>query len=203
MAIRRGLWIAGLLAASLGSAIAGVHVSSAASTRTVVGASTIDSTYSCAVRKQHYVDFNAGVSFTPANSKPAPGFLVLTTVTKTIKKNGTVENISQVSLQAVKNSLRIDKSTCRRVQQQISLKPKGLGGSPETATPTFNQYINARCTTAARVLVRLQLQTTNGTPTHALLAVRNENAKSRKVALYNWSPRKITAYLGNSCVDTG
>jgi hypothetical protein len=197
----RGLVIVGLLAASFGAAAIGVNASPAASNRASARSSTIDSTYSCGVRRQHYVDINAGVSFTPANSQHQPGFLVLTTVVKTIKKNGTVENISQVSLQSVKDSLRIDKSTCHRVTKQISLKPKGLPGGAETATPSFREYVNARCKTAVRkVLVRLQVTIKNGTPTHAKLAIRNENAKNKPVALYSWSARKISAYLGN-CVD--
>jgi hypothetical protein len=33
--------------------------------------------------------------------------------------------------------------------------------------------------------------------------MRNENAKNRPVAFYTWSPRKITAYTANNCVETG
>lgn len=198
---RQGIWLVGLLAAALGaSAAVGVHESSAAQARTTVGASTIDATYSCPVSSQHYVDFSANATLPPAQSKPRPGGLFLTTGVRTTRKNGVTTAVAQAALQAVRNSLRIDKRSCRRVAHQIPLKPTGLG-QPEKATPTFRGYINQRCTTAPRVLFRLKVELTAGTPTHALLAVRNDNAKSRPIAFYNWTARKVYAYTGASCVD--
>jgi hypothetical protein len=199
-----GFWILGLLAAAaLGAAAMGVHASSAAPLRGSAAASTIDKTYSCHVRKQHFVDVGGGATIPPANGQPkAPGFLVLTTANKTITRNGTKETLTQVSLQAVKNSLRIDTSACRRVHVRVPLKPKGLDG-PVTATPTFRGHINEQCGTAARVLVHLRLSLTNHTPTHALLAIRNDNAKRRPIAFYNWTARKVSAYTAGSCVDQG
>ena len=95
--------------------------------------------------------------------------------------------------------MRIDKSSCRRVKQQIPLKPKGLTG-PVTVTPKLFGHVSDACgPTAARVLVRLRLNTTAGAPTHALLAVRNDNAKRRPIAFYNWSPEKVSVYTANNC----
>lgn len=199
---RHGIWAVGLLAAALcASAAVGVHASSAAPVRAAARASTIDATYSCRVRREHYVDLSASATLPPAQNRPRPGGLFLTTGARTLKQsNGAVTLVAQMSLQAVKNSLRIDKKSCSRVTHPIPLKPKGLG-QPETATPTFRGYINQRCTTAARVLFRLKVELTAGTPTHALLAVRNDNAKRRSIAFYSWTARKVNAYSGNSCVD--
>ena len=111
--------------------------------------------------------------------------------------------MAQVSLQAKQNSLRIDTGACHRVKKQIPLKPKGLPTPPVTVTPTLRGYDNEQCDTTGRVLVRLQLKSTHHIPTHALMAVRNDNAKSRPIAFYNWNANKVNLYLGKTCVTPG
>ena len=200
MGSRHGVWIAGLLAAALGAAAVGVHASSAAPTGPITHASTFDKTFSCRVRRQHFVNFSASATLPPVNGQRQPGGLYLTTVQKRREQNGATVTLTQVSLSARKNSLRIDMSTCNRVKRQIPLKPKGLPGPAITLTPHHQGYDNERCGTTARVLVRLQFKTTNGAPSHALFAVRNDNAKSRPIAFYNWSPSKVSIYTANNCV---
>jgi hypothetical protein len=202
MGFRHGTWIAGLLAAALGAAAVGVHASSAAPTGPITHASTFDKTFSCRVRRQHFVNLYAGATLPPASgsSQKQPGGLSLTTVQKTREQNGALVTLTQVSLSARKNSLRIDMSTCNRMKRQIPLKPKGLPGPAITLTPHHQGYDNERCGTTARVLVRLQFKTTNRVPSHALFAVRNDNAKSRPIAFYNWSPSKVSIYTANNCV---
>ena len=196
-------WIVGLLAAGLGAAALGAHASSAAPTRVRSGASTIDKTYSCRVRKQHYVDLYASVTLPPAGNRPQRGVLDLTTGARVSRQKGATVEIAQVSLEAVKNSLRIDTKSCRRVSHQIPLRPKGLPGPPTTVTPTLFGHDSERCGSAARVLVRLRAQLTNHTPSRALLAIRNDNAKHRPIGFYNWSPRKVSVYTSNRCVSNG
>lgn len=70
-----------------------------------------------------------------------------------------------------------------------STKPKAAGWG----------FDNERCGAAARVLVRLQFRTTNGVPSHALFAVRNDNAKRRPIAFYNWSADKVSIDTANNC----
>jgi hypothetical protein len=89
------------------------------------------------------------------------------------------------------------------VNKKIALTRKGLSGPPTTATPHLYGHVNMSCGTAAKVLVRFRLTLEAGAPTQALVAMRNENAKNRPVAFYAWSPRKITAYTANNCVETG
>ena len=198
----RGVWIVGLLAATLGAAAVGVHASSAAPTRANTGATTLDKTFSCRVRRAHFVTLTASATIPPANGQPeSPGGLFVTTVKKTRTQNGVQVTLTQFSLSARKNSLRIDTSVCKRVQHQIPLKPKGLSG-PVTVTPHHQGFDNEQCGTAARVLVRLRLTSTASTPTHALLAVRNDNMKRRPIAFYNWSPDKVNVYTGNSCTSS-
>ena len=199
---RRGIWILGLLAAALGAAAVGVHASSAAPTRAASPASTLDKTFSCRVRRQHFVNLSASATLPPVNGQRQPGGLYVTTVQKTHEQNGATVTLTQVSLSARKNSLRIDTAICRRVKHQIPLKPKGLAGPLVTLTPHHQGFDNEQCGTAARVLVRLRLTITAGTPTHALLAVRNDNAKKRPIAFYNWSPDKVNVYTGNSCTSS-
>lgn len=200
---RRGVWILALLLAAASATAVRVHASSAAPAR-AGGRASVDATYSCLVRRQHYVDVVATATLPPVNGQPRPGFLSVTTTTKTITRNGVTSTLTQVGLSSTKNSLRVDTSSCRRVRRQIPLTAKGLPGPPTEATSSFRGFINRRCTTpAARVLVRLQLRTNAGTPTHALLAIRNDDAKSKPIALYNWTPHRLSAYTGRSCVSTG
>ena len=199
---RPGIWILGLLVTALGAAAVGVHASSAVLARAASPASTLDKTFSCRVRRAHFVNFSASATIPPANGQPqAPGGLYVTTVKKTRTQNGVVVTLTQVSLSARKNSLRIDTSVCSRVKHQIPLKPRGLSG-PVTVTPHHQGFDNEQCGTAARVLVRLRLTSTGNTPTHALLAVRNDNAKRRPIAFYNWSPDKVNVYTGSSCTSS-
>ena len=200
---RRGIWIVGLVAAALGAAVLGAHASSAARARAAAGASTLDKTYSCRVRKQHVVNLYASVTLPPADNRPQPGILDVTTGARVSQQNGATVEVAQVSLQSTRNSLRIDTKSCRRVEHRIPLKPKGLPGPPTTVTPSLFGHDSERCGTAARVLVRLRVQSTNHTPSHALLAIRNDNAKRRPIGFYNWSPRKVTAYTANNCVSNG
>lgn len=202
MRLRHRIWFVGLLAAALGAAAVGVHAGSAAPTRATTVTSTIDKTYSCPVRRQHFVELFATVTYPPVNNQPQPGVLALTTVVKTIKENGTTATVTQLSLQARKNSLRIDQKSCRRVKQQIPLTRKGLPGPPLVSTPNRTGNANVRCGTTGRVLFRLRVKLTNGTPIHALLAIRNEKTNNRPIAFYNWSARKVSGYSANSCVAT-
>jgi len=199
----RGIWIVGLLAAALGAAALGAHASSAAPTRAGAGSTTLDKTYSCRVRKQHFVDLYASVTLPPADNRPQPGVLNVTTGARVSQQNGATVEVAQVSLLATKNSLRIDTKSCRRVAHRIPLKPKGLPGPPTTVTPSLFGHDSERCGTAARVLVRLRVQSTNHTPSHALLAIRNDNAKRRPIGFYNWSPRKVSVYTANNCSSNG
>jgi hypothetical protein len=66
-------------------------------------------------------------------------------------------------------------------------------------TPTLSGHDSQQCGTTGRVLVRLRLTTTNHTPTHALLAIRNDNANHRPIAFYNWTPHKVNVYVGKTC----
>jgi len=200
---RRGIWIVGLVAAALGATAVGVHAGAAAPTRGTMSTSTTDATFSCRVRPgQHVVQLYGSVTLASVQSKPQPGVLVLTTGVKTITRNNTTTTVSQVGLRAVKNGLKIDKSSCRRVKQQIPLKPKGLPTPGFTVTPTHQGYDNEQCVTTARVLARIRVQTTNQVPSHALFAIRNEGPHGRPIAFYNWSPSKLTVYPGNSCTSS-
>jgi hypothetical protein len=199
---RRRVWIFGLLAAGVAAGVA-VQASSAAPNRAIGAASTVDATYSCSVASQHTVVLYGGVTLPPANGRAQPGVFALTTGTKSVTKNGTTTTKSQLGFSARKNSLKIDKSSCQRVNKKIALTRKGLSGPPATATPNLYSHVTMNCGTAAKVLVRFRLTLQAGVPTQALVAMRNENAKNRPVAFYDWNPRKITAYTANSCVQTG
>jgi hypothetical protein len=191
--MRRALWIVPLLAAAVGAA---AHASSAAPARAT---STTDVTYSCAVSSERQASL-----FVSATSKDQkhPAILSVTTGVKTKQENGATVTSSQLSVQAAKNGLIIDRSSCRHTKR-IPLKPKGLPGPPSTVTASLRGYDGERCDSAARVVFRLRLTTTGGIPSHALVAIRNDNAKSKAIAFYNWSPKKITEYTGTSCSTMG
>jgi hypothetical protein len=199
--MRRGIWIVGLLAASVAAAAVGAHASSAASSRATIGAATIDGTYSCGVRRAHFILLSGSVTLPPIQNQPQPGVLNLTTVSKTVVKKGATVTVAQLGLSANKSTLHLDKATCSRVKRRVPLKSKGLSGPPETVTPSFQGHLTQRCGTRSRVLVHVRLTSSDGKSTHALLAIRNDDAKHRPVAFWNWSPGKIISYTANSCVD--
>jgi hypothetical protein len=199
---RRGIWISALLAALVAAGVA-LQASSAARSRTTDSAATVDATYSCHVGSQHQVTIYGGVTLPPDNGQRQPGVFALTSNPRSVTKNGTTTTISQVGFSARKNSLRIDKSSCKQVKKQIPLKSKGLSGPPETATPTKYGHLNLRCGAATSVLVRLRITVTAGVPSRALVAVRTVSPKNKPVAFYSWSPQKVSAYSNDSCVDLG
>ena len=193
---RRGV---GLVAVAVSVAVAATvsaYAAPAASTRGREGSRVLDSTYSCRVRTQHYVDVATSVTLAPVQGMQRPAEVWLDTAGKT---SGT-KAIPQVYFQAAKISLKVDKSACRASSRRVPLKP----GLPlyQTVTPSFFGSINVRCT-VTRVLVRLRIEMKGGTPAQALVAIRNDNHKASPVAFLNWSPRKIKGYIGGSCIDTG
>jgi hypothetical protein len=198
---RRHLWIFAVLPAAFAAAVI-VQTSPAALSTATGSASTVDATYACHVGGQNNVVIYGGVTLPPTNGRRQPGVFALTTNPKSVTKNGSTTTVSQIGFGARKNSLRIDKSSCHPVKKQIPLKSKGLSGPPETATPTKYGHLNLRCGTKTTVLVRFRITSKAGIPTQALVAVRN-GVKNEPLAFYSWSPSKIAAYSGNSCVDIG
>lgn len=196
MQLRRGVGVAIVVAAVTVAAAANVGAAPASSTQVV------DRTYSCKVRPARYIDLETSVTLPPANGQPRPGQVRVTTVKKGIQRNGITFYVPQVFFEDKKASLDVDRAACRRSSRRVPLKTTGLPTPGETATPTHTGSVNGRCTTAKRVLVHLKLTMQNGKPEKALLAIRNDNEKSKPVAFYRWSPSKIVGYLGNSCVET-
>jgi hypothetical protein len=181
-----------------------VTVTVAASVGVAPASSTqiVNSTYSCTVRPAHYIDLETSVTLPPDNGQPRPGQVRVTTVKKGIQRNGLTFYVPQVIFEEKKNSLEVDRGACRRSSRRVPLKTAGLPTPGETATPTHTGSINGRCSTAKRVLVHLKLTLQNGKPEKALVAVRNDDRKSKPIVFYRWSPSKIVGYLGNSCVET-
>ncbi|HKD94427.1 MAG TPA: hypothetical protein VKB43_06925 [Gaiellaceae bacterium] len=195
MSRRRGIWIVALLAAVLGAGAVVVHAGSAAPT---LPASALDVTYSCRVQSQHFVSLYAGVTLT-TNGKTQPGGVFLNTGVHVIKSGTTTTSVNQVGVEAVKHGVKIDKSACRKVKQQIPLKPKGLPSPPTTVTPSHAGYDSEQCNTTARVLFRVKVKMTGQKPSHALLAIRDVGGKNKPVAFYNWSPQKVAVYTSFAC----
>ena len=158
---------------------AAVTVAAAASVSAAPASSkqVVDRTYSCKVRPARYIDLESSVTLPPENGQPRPGQVRVTTVKKGIQRNGITFYVPQVFFEEKKDSLDVDRSACRRSSRRVPLKTTGLPTPGETATPTH-------------------------TGRKALLAVRNDSEKSKPVAFYRWSPSKIVAYLGKTCVET-
>jgi hypothetical protein len=196
MQLRRGVGVAIVAAAVTVAAAASVSAAPASSKQVV------DRTYSCKVRPARYIDLESSVTLPPENGQPRPGQVRVTTVKKGIQRNGITFYVPQVFFEEKKDSLDVDRSACRRSSRRVPLKTTGLPTPGETATPTHTGSVNGRCSTTKRVLVHLKVTMQNGKPEKALLAVRNDSEKSKPVAFYRWSPSKIVAYLGKTCVET-
>lgn len=184
--------------------VAAVTIVAAASVGAAPGSSkqVVDRTYSCKVRPAHYIDLESSVTLPPENGQPRPGQVRVTTVKKGIQQNGMTFYVPQVFFEEKKGSLDVDRSTCRRSSRRVPLRPTGLPTPGQTATPSHAGSINGRCSTAKRLLVHFKLTMQNGKPEKALVALRNDREKSKLVAFYRWSPSKIVAYLGKTCVET-
>jgi hypothetical protein len=193
---RRGVGVVVILVAVTVTVVANVGAAPASSTRVV------DRTYSCKVRPARYIDLETSVTLPPENGQPRPGQVRVTTVRKGIERNGMTFYVPQVFFEEKKDSLDVDGSACRRSSRRVPLKTTGLPTPGETATPTHTGSVNGRCSTTKRVLVHLKLTMQNGKPEKALLAVHNDNEKSKPIAFYRWSPSKIVGYLGKSCVES-
>ncbi len=162
----------------------------------------MDPTYSCKVRPARYIDLESSVTLPPENGQPRPGQVRVTTVKKGIQRNGITFYVPQVFFEEKKDSFDVDRSACHRSSRRVPLKSAGLPTPAETATPSHTGSINGRCSTAKRVLVHLKLTMQNGKPEQAQVALRNDSEKSKPVAFYRWSPSKVVAYLGKTCVET-
>jgi hypothetical protein len=179
-------------------AAASAYAAPAGSTRPRAASHVFDRTYSCRVRPQGYVDLDTSVGLTK-NGTQEPAQSRVTTVQKAIVRNGIKYNVPQILFQAVKNSLKVDGRICTRSSRKVPLRP-GLH-LYETVTLNYFGEVDARCTTTKRVLVHLRIQMKSGAPQQALIAVRDDEAKPRKIAFFNWRPQRIAAYLGKSCID--
>jgi hypothetical protein len=192
--------VAGILAIAALTLAAGVVAAAAHPTR-AHGHASVDRTFSCRVRRARYVDLYASVTLPPDQNQPRPGSATVTTRRTTIVRDGVPFNVPQILIGDTKPALQVDHSTCRASSQRIALGSHGLGAG-ETVTPTHLGSVTARCGTAKRVLVRYRITMRSGKPVQALIGLRNDDAKGRPVALYLWSPGKVTAHLGKSCVES-
>jgi hypothetical protein len=192
---RRWIGLIGVVVAV--TVVANAAAAPASSTRVV------DRTYSCKVRPARYIDLESSVTLPPENGQPRPGQVRVTTVKRGIQRNGITFYVPQVFIEEKKDSFEVDRSACRPSSRRVPLKPTGLPTPGETATPSHTGSINGRCSTAKRVLVHLKITMENARPEKALVALRNDSEKSKPVAFYRWSPSKIVAYLGPTCVETG
>lgn len=196
MQYQRGVWIVAAVSAVAVTAAVGAHAEPARS-------EVLNGSYTCLVRAQRYIDVHASVTLPPFQSRPRPATLSLFTLEKTIKRNGFDFNVPQVFFQAAKNSLKIDRLTCVRSSRRITLKPNGLPAGAQTVTPTYLGSLDQRCVTTKRVLLHLRITTQSGSPTSALVAIRDDTKKRRAVEFLNWKPRKIKGYFSKSCVSIG
>jgi hypothetical protein len=203
---RRHRLVAGVVAATAAAVAAAAVYAAPVIFSATSGSAGIDRTYSCRVQVRGgapAVDVGAEVSvFKPASLNPTgkPGVVPGSAGVTTARKNVGNVFVPQVSFRAVKNSFTVDRTLCRRSSRHVALQPAGLA-SNGTATPDFEGGFYDRCVSARRVLVRVRLSLQDGVPARALLAVRNDDVKSRPIAFVRWSPSRVTSYLAASCTS--
>jgi hypothetical protein len=188
-----------VLAAAVVAAGLSAHATSAAP---FSAKSTVDVTYSCPVQKAKVVTIYASTAFKPPGGPPAPGALGFNTGIETKTVNGTTTTKAQASVTPKKNGVTLDKKACTKLKKRISLSAKGLP-YPVTVTPKVLGYTNQACDAAKRIVFRLQVHIAGGKPTSAVLAVRNADAKSKPIALVNWSPKKASGHFSSGCNSLG
>jgi hypothetical protein len=187
-------WISlcGLAAAAVAAALS-AHVTTAAAlpAKPALSPPTTDVTYSCPVQASKLVDVYAGVK--------NPVALIFDTGIETDTVNGVTSPKPQASVKPQSNGVTIDTKNCTKLKKRIAFSTKGL---PKTLTATRGHggSVDKACKTAAAVVFRLQVHSSDtGPPTSAVLALRNDNAKSKPIALVYWSPRRVRVHLESGC----
>jgi hypothetical protein len=188
-------------------AAAGVYAGPALLGSTRGARSVLDKTYSCPVQvltRSHAIDIGAHVLVPYADAEhnptgkagPIPANVSVTTVTKEVGG----KFVPQLAFDAAHPGVRVDRSTCRSSGHGVTLKP-AAGLAPQgSVTLAFLGGFGERCVTASRVVVRARLVLENGSPRSAAVAIRDDAARGRPVALVNWTPKKITYFLSSRCV---
>jgi hypothetical protein len=92
--------------------------------------------------------------------------------------------------------IEFDRQRCRRVRESVPLSGRGLV-SQATITTHFVGKLTATCPAARRVVLHLRATVQGGSPTRALVEVRNESG--RPVAFFDWSPTRVSSALGARC----
>lgn len=180
---------------ALAGAVAGGVAAEIDAASTIV----LDTTYSCAVRAERYVDFDLHVNFPPLESEKRPAQVQVFTTPKTMQRNGIAFIVPQLYFDHFQNSLKVDTANCHKSSRRVALTPKGLP-APQTATRHHIGEFHERCATTKRVLLHYRITLQNGTPEHAVVLVRNADRKSKPVAYFDWAPHKIVGYLAKDCV---
>ena len=185
---RRILIATAAVAAAVG---ASAYAAPASVTMVHAGGQVVDRTYSCRNAPHRVFFFGTQVRLPPGGQVAAgPAMASVTTA---------ANHAFQVVFKDVKNSLRVDRSVCRPSLRRVALKPSGLARD-QTVTPSYAGHSSGKCPThTKRLLVRFRIAMSRGTPERAVLAVRQDRAKGRPLAFLNWSPRKITDYVAESC----
>lgn len=105
-----------------------------------------------------------------------------------------------VELAGDRSDVRLDSSLCRTA----GTIPLGQGTLPSAgvATPSEVGYFSVTCTSAPRVLVRVQASfDAAGRPVRAALAVRDERSgkAGAPIAYVTWQPKRVAAFLAARC----
>jgi len=192
MAGRGGISLCGVGLAAVAAGLT-VHATTAAAlpAKSDLAPPTTDVTYSCPVQAAKLVDVYAGAK--------SPVALIFDTGIETETVNGVTSPKPQASVKPQSNGVTIDTKNCTKLKKRIAFSTKGL---PKTlaATRGHGGSVDKACKTAATVVFRLQVHSgATGPPTSAVLAVRNDNAKSKPIALVYWSPRRVRVHLESAC----
>jgi hypothetical protein len=92
--------------------------------------------------------------------------------------------------------IEFDQHRCRRVRESVPLNGRGLVSQP-TITTHFVGKLTATCPTARRVVFHVRATVDGGSPTRALVALRNESG--RAFAFFDWSPARVVSALTARC----
>jgi hypothetical protein len=192
-----GISLFGVAAAAAAAGLS-AHATSAAPLPT---SSTLDVTYSCPVQKAKVANIYASVKLRAAHENPAPGALNFDTGIESKTVGGTTTTKAQASVVPKLNGVKIDKKNCKQLTKQIPFSQRGLPVRV-TATAKFRGYTSEACNTATRIIFRLQVHSTGGKPTSAVLAVQSVT-KHKSLALVSWSPKKVLAHFSRACSSIG
>lgn len=158
--------------------------------------STLDRTYSCLAKSRAGVPLVIISAY--VSSARGPGYFGMYTTADTSPGDN---DVTYLEFTADRRGFRVDPSGCRRSTRVVPLSARGIP-SNGVLTSDFVGGFDADCkATTGRVDVRVRLTLSDGKPSKALVAVRNQGLRRTPLAFISWTGKREATFLSARCAS--